>query len=932
MMKKLICGLLTLCMLISFGGAAVAADADTSVSVAVSRNAAEAGEEITFTFVLNNPGKKAIEGVRFLVAASSGLTYESCTITDRFLMSDFHRNVFSAVIGGADPVTGETGEGVSDTEIELLTVTYAVAEGTPAGSILPVSVSEVQELFTVDQTRLTCDVSSASASVTVVTCTAGHTMDSGTVTEQPTCTEPGMRTYTCAVCGYTQMEEIPANGHTPAEAVRENESAATCTEDGGYDSVVYCAVCSDELTRTSVTVPAVGHDWGEWETVAPATEEQDGQRIRTCRNDSTHVETETIPQLAHQHVLTVVQETAAACTEDGMAAHWKCIGCGARFADENGETEVTAEALRIPAKGHVPGEPESEVTKEPTCTETGQKTTVTECIVCGTVCETTTEAIPPRGHVPGEPVIENVTPAVGTDPGHHEEVVYCTVCHAEMSRERVYEPVDAPVITVHPADVTALAGETAAFTVAADGAGLSWQWQESRDNGASWTDCQETGAQTAAMTFTATADHQGRTYRCLVSNPGGVVISSAAVLTVIGARITGQPKSVAVEEGERAAFTVKADGSDLSYQWQVSSDEGATWSDCGEAGSDTDTLSVLPRAEWSGWRYRCRVTGSGLTAFSHAATLTVTIPKNKPLFKTQNLVLSGQIGVNFFLDLSMLTEAERNASYMEFKLSGKGADTSTDRFDPNHMNASKKYYGFTCYVKSIQMADTITATFHYGDGKTVSRNYSVEEYFGVFDQHASENPKKTVDLIHAIADYGHYMQIYLANVNHFTIGTDYAESARHYTESYDYADILSKVEVHAIARAFGSSKVKKANYRLQLGSETTLDVFLTTSDGSAPTDVTLTVEEQVTGTMTTKAYTPVKQADGRYLITVPNISAHRLGDRISITGNADGRFTVDVSPLSFVRDVLKNETKTESLNGLSSLYAYYEAAITFKTA
>ena len=255
-------------------------------------------------------------------------------------------------------------------------------------------------------------------------------------------------------------------------------------------------------------------------------------------------------------------------------------------------------------------------------------------------------------------------------------------------------------------------------------------------------------------------------------------------------------------------------------------------------------------------------------------------------------------------------------------------------FDPNHMNASKKYYGFTCYVKSIQMADTITATFHYGNGKTVSRNYSVEAYFGVFDQHASENPAKTVALIHAIADYGHYMQIYLSNVNHFVIGTDYAESTRHYTESYDHADILSKVEAHAITRAFGSSKVTKANYRLQLGSETTLDVFLTTSDGSAPTNVTVTVFEQVTGNETTVSYTPVKQSDGRYLVTIPNISAHRLGDMIEITGqdNVKNVFTVDVSPLSFVRDVLTHEAaNTNSCDGLSSLYAYYTAAIAYKT-
>ncbi len=361
-----------------------------------------------------------------------------------------------------------------------------------------------------------------------------------------------------------------------------------------------------------------------------------------------------------------------------------------------------------------------------------------------------------------------------------------------------------------------------------------------------------------------------------------------------------------------------ADGKFTAIEGAVADAAGKVTLNFAEPG--TYVVSAAGTVEYEAWGMTCPI-------FAPVCVVTV---QGIPEFKVQNLVLSGQIGVNFFLDLDGLTEEERNASYMEFTISGKGGTTTTDPFDPNHMNASKKYYGFTCYVRSIQMADTITATFHYRDGETISKTYSVDEYFGVFDQHASENPAKTVALVHSIADYGHYMQIYLASVNGFKIGTDYAESARHYTESYDYADILSKVEPEAIARALGTSKVEKANYRLQLGSETTLDVFLKTTDGSAPTDVTVTISEQVTGITTTKAYTPEKQADGRYLVTIPNISAHKLGDRITITGNAEGNFTVEVSPLSFVRDVLTHETKTESLNGLSSLYAYYTAAIAYK--
>ena len=305
-------------------------------------------------------------------------------------------------------------------------------------------------------------------------------------------------------------------------------------------------------------------------------------------------------------------------------------------------------------------------------------------------------------------------------------------------------------------------------------------------------------------------------------------------------------------------------------------------------------------------------------------------PYSAPTFQTQNLVLSGQIGVNFFMDLDALTEAEREAGYMEFSISGKGGSTSTDTFDPNHMNASKKYYGFTCYVKSIQMAETITATYHYGNGKTVSKTYSVEEYFQVFEEHASAFDQKTTDLIHAIADYGHYMQIYLASVNHFDIGTDYAESARHYAIRYDYDTIKTAVQPNAIARELSGSKVEKANYRLQLGSETTLDVFLKTTDGSAPTNVKVTVRELVSGKTTEKAYTPVQQDDGRYLITIPNISAHKLGDTVTITGTAGKSFSVAVSPLSFVYDVLTKNKDTESKDGLCSLYAYFAATVAYK--
>ena len=71
----------------------------------------------------------------------------------------------------------------------------------------------------------------------------------------PNCTEQGYTTHTCTVCGNVTVDNyIPATGHTPAgEPVIENK-----TEDG-WDEVVYCTVCEEELSRKHIG----GGLWGD---------------------------------------------------------------------------------------------------------------------------------------------------------------------------------------------------------------------------------------------------------------------------------------------------------------------------------------------------------------------------------------------------------------------------------------------------------------------------------------------------------------------------------------------------------------------------------------------------------------------------------------------------------------------------------------------
>lgn len=60
--------------------------------------------------------------------------------------------------------------------------------------------------------------------------------------------------------------EVHCGGHTPGEAVKENEVAATETTAGSYDEVVYCTACGEEISRTHKVVK-IAQPW----TVTPAS-------------------------------------------------------------------------------------------------------------------------------------------------------------------------------------------------------------------------------------------------------------------------------------------------------------------------------------------------------------------------------------------------------------------------------------------------------------------------------------------------------------------------------------------------------------------------------------------------------------------------------------------------------------------------------------
>lgn len=244
--------------------------------------------------------------------------------------------------------------------------------------------------------------------------TGQHTWNEGVVTRKPTCTEKGVRTFTCSVCHNIRTEDIPATGQHQWKLL--STTAATCGQDG---TVTYkCAVCGDTKTETlnatgqhsygagvvtkaatcaepgimtytcvvcgapkteSIPVDKSTHKWDAGVVTKEPTCTADGVRTFTC-SVCGDTRTEAIKALGHEYGEWVIDRDAT-CVKEG-SKHRDCI------RGDDTQTEV------IPvSKTHTFGE--WVITKEPTCTEKGEKQR--SCTISGCVV-TETEELPALGH------------------------------------------------------------------------------------------------------------------------------------------------------------------------------------------------------------------------------------------------------------------------------------------------------------------------------------------------------------------------------------------------------------------------------------------------------------------------------------------------------------------------------------------------------
>ena len=235
-----------------------------------------------------------------------------------------------------------------------------------------------------------------------------------------------------------------------------------------------------------------------------------------------------------------------------------------------------------------------------------------------------------------------------------------------------------------------------------------------------------------------------------------------------------------------------------------------------------------------------------------------------------SLSLTGNIGVNFYMELSDQIIADKSA-YMQFTLpNGTVTKVPVSEAQTNTtINAGKTYYRFPCEVSSYEMTQDIKAQMFDGNGKCGKEyTYTVRDYA----QYIIKNYSSYVDAYPfavAMLNYGASSQKYfnkavddLANKNL----SSYDQEIPNLFNGYINGFVAKKAENGVLGQFAGLSMVLK--------SETTLNLFYEPKEGVDVSKLKFLVDG--------KEITPVKRGQ-YYILSLENIRANELGNSKTFT-------------------------------------------------
>ena len=240
----------------------------------------------------------------------------------------------------------------------------------------------------------------------------------------------GVEARTCTRCNEEETRAIPAIGHVHS-MTHVDAKPATCSSEGSiaYYKCSGCGLCfkdeegSQELTPWEIVIPQTRHDW---EQPAEFTTSSIGDTYymtgsMKCRNDASHVISETVPA--------VTEITPATCETDGF------IDWTGHFTNQTFGTHRMLTPL--PAPGHAWNYSSDEawdVTKKATCSETGEETRT--CSRCNKK-ETKEIPIDPKAHDTYLEIDETTDTATCEESGRATQYEVCSICEEVIKQKRI---------------------------------------------------------------------------------------------------------------------------------------------------------------------------------------------------------------------------------------------------------------------------------------------------------------------------------------------------------------------------------------------------------------------------------------------------------------------------------------------------------------
>ncbi len=158
----------------------------------------------------------------------------------------------------------------------------------------------------------------------------------------------------------------------------------------------------------------------------------------------------------------------------------------------------------------------------------------------------------------------------------------------------------------------------------------TYQWQVSTNSGSTWSNVSSNGT---SANYSATAAGQ---YRVVITKNG---CSTNSNVTTVLAAPSSSASSTAICQGGSSTFTVDATGyTSPTYQWQVSTNSGGSWSNVASNGTSQNYSAS------SAGQYRVIVTGTNLTGTTCPITLTVNALPAVTMVNSAVSICSGQTG------------------------------------------------------------------------------------------------------------------------------------------------------------------------------------------------------------------------------------------------------------------------------------------------